>query len=103
MQPVDTSRSIQVPKTIHIKVFAGLREGLACDRVSFSHPGAGRSQALTASVIKSFLAETHPNVAVLIQSSRLAVNHTFVDDDASLELALASGVEIALIPPVSGG
>ncbi|MBM3964141.1 MAG: MoaD/ThiS family protein [Planctomycetes bacterium] len=103
MQPSNPLPSIHVPITIHIKVFAGLREGLSCDRVSFSHPGPGQTRELTAGRIKSFLAASHPNVAVLIQSSRLAVNHTFVDDDASLELALASGVEIALIPPVSGG
>lgn len=58
---------------------------------------------LTSRVVKLALANAHPDLANLINASRMAVNHTFVDDDASLELALAPGVDIALIPPVSGG
>jgi molybdopterin converting factor small subunit len=97
MQPSESQRTIQ------IKVFAGLREGLARDLVIFSLPLTSRPEDLTTRVIKSSLVSTHPDLANLIQASRLAVNHTFVDDDASLELALAPGVDIALIPPVSGG
>ena len=97
MQPSDPLLTLQ------IKVFAGLRERLASDLVSFSLPSLTRPEDLTTRVIKSALASVHPDLANVIHASRLAVNHTFVDDDASLELALVPGVDFALIPPVSGG
>lgn len=103
MNPFEPPPSSPIPRTIQIRVFAGLREGLACDRVSFSHSGSVPPQVLTTRSIKSALVASYPAFAQLIHASRLAVNHTFVDDDASLELALTEGVEIALIPPVSGG
>ena len=104
-QPISTLHppAIPIPPTHEIRVFAGLRDGLARDRVIFSFPGSVLPQDRTTRVLKTALAASYPDLAVLIKASRLAVNHTFVDDDASLELAFAPGVEIALIPPVSGG
>jgi len=89
--------------TLKIKVFAGLREGLRCDWITYTLMESMPLADLTSRVVKLALANAHPDLANLINASRMAVNHTFVDDDASLELALAPGVDIALIPPVSGG
>ena len=56
--------------------------------------------------IKAALARRYPQAAELIQVSRLAVSESFVDDEETIGLAGNSHtntLEIALIPPVSGG
>lgn len=79
-----------------IKIFAGIREAIDQDCISLQlDPG------VTARDIKDQLAKQYPQFADLIRISRLAVSQAFVDDQQ--ELFLAEPVELALIPPVSGG
>jgi molybdopterin converting factor small subunit len=60
----------------------------------------------SAGEIKADLARRYPQAAELIRISRLAVSESFVDDEESIGLAgnsHSNTLEIALIPPVSGG
>ena len=80
--------------TVHVVVFAALREALGAARLDLDlKPGArGTDLAET-------LAARHPRWRDLIRSCRLARGTEFVDPGATL----ADGDEVVLIPPVSGG
>ncbi|MFN7730986.1 MAG: MoaD/ThiS family protein [Pirellula sp.] len=85
---------------LHVRLFAALREGCGCDQISIDWSGPG-----TAAQVKQAVIALHPELADLILVSRVAVNHTFVADACAIELGppTQSPLEIALIPPVSGG
>jgi molybdopterin converting factor small subunit len=53
----------------------------------------------TAGAVVAALGALHPALAPLLERSRVAVNHAYVDPDA----AIGPDDEIALIPPVGGG
>jgi molybdopterin synthase catalytic subunit/molybdopterin converting factor small subunit len=79
---------------VEVVAFAALREALGTGRVSLDlEPGA------TAASVRGRLAELHPRWRDLIAACRLARGNEFVSDEAPL----AEGMEIVLIPPVSGG
>jgi molybdopterin synthase catalytic subunit len=79
-----------------IRIFAGVREAIGTDRVSIDI-----NPAISARQFKETLADHYPQAADLIRISRMAVSSTFVEDDAPLPTD--SDIELALIPPVSGG
>jgi molybdopterin converting factor small subunit len=56
---------------------------------------------MTALECREKLAQSYPIAADLIRTSRLAVSNAFVSDEAPL--IADSSIELALIPPVSGG
>jgi molybdopterin synthase catalytic subunit len=82
---------------MHIRVlyFAVFREKLGRDEEAIEiADGATVADAIAA------LAARHPPIATLRGKFRVAVNQDFIDDDRH---TLASGDELALIPPVAGG
>jgi molybdopterin synthase catalytic subunit len=79
-----------------IKLFAGIRETIGAQDVSLEiYPG------MTALECREMLAQSYPLAADLIRTSRLAVSNAFVLDEHPL--FADSSIELALIPPVSGG
>jgi molybdopterin synthase catalytic subunit len=78
---------------VDILLFAGLREALGGRTRVTLEPGA------TVADLRDRLAALHPDRAALLAVCRFAVGDDFVDDAASLE----PGIEVAVIPPVSGG
>jgi molybdopterin converting factor small subunit len=81
-----------------IKIFAGLREAIGDESITID-----MNSGATAKQCKERLAARYPQVAELIAVSRLAVSQAFVNDEDRLPLDASRAVEIALIPPVSGG
>lgn len=77
-----------------ILLFAGLRETARADALDVSLP-----ETACVGDLRRVIARDHPALAPLLAHCRAAVDHTFVGDDHPLE----PGMEIALIPPVSGG
>ncbi|HTV46803.1 MAG TPA: MoaD/ThiS family protein [Phycisphaerae bacterium] len=55
--------------------------------------------ALTCGTLRLAIARHYPQLAELIPSGRIAVNHSYASD----EIVLTGGEEIALIHAVSGG
>ncbi|QDV46301.1 Molybdopterin synthase sulfur carrier subunit [Stieleria neptunia] len=80
---------------LRILLFAGVRDAAGCDvaNVAVDHP------VTAAKVIESVAAQI-PAAAPLIGVSRLAVDGRYVGPDHVIRHA---DVELALIPPVSGG
>jgi len=79
---------------VDVVAFAALREALGTSRLQIEL-GAGA----TGETLRRTLAERFPRHAPLLASCRLAQGVEFLEEDA----ALAPGVEVVLIPPVSGG
>lgn len=80
--------------TIHIKLFAVLRERASMSELTLElRPGATVVEAATA------LAERFPDLASFLPRVAFAVNQHYVKADTALE----EGDELAFIPPVSGG
>jgi molybdopterin converting factor subunit 1 len=79
---------------ISIRLFARARDLAGADALTVEIP-----QGATVADLKKQLAIQCPALAALLERSALAVNDEFADD----ALALPSGAEIALLPPVSGG
>ncbi|HAN99068.1 MAG TPA: MoaD/ThiS family protein [Planctomycetaceae bacterium] len=77
-----------------ILLFAGARQAVSADRVTVDVPNGADIATLRARLI-----EVAPQLASLATRSRFAVDNRFVDDKHELR----DGVEIALVPPVSGG
>jgi len=77
-----------------ILLFAGARQAVGADRVTVDLPNGADIATLRARLI-----EAAPPLASLAARSRFAVDNRFVDDKHELR----DGVEIALVPPVSGG
>jgi molybdopterin converting factor small subunit len=88
-------------KSYAVRIFAGIREAIGTEKVIIEIEPETR-----AGEIKAALARRYPQAAELIQVSRLAVCESFVGDEETIGLAGNSDsntLEIALIPPVSGG
>ncbi|MEI8211598.1 MAG: MoaD/ThiS family protein [Planctomycetota bacterium] len=83
---------------LEIKLFAGLRE-----RIGSPTLHVHCNPRTSAGDLKDLIAAICPDSKDLVRSSRVAVDRTFVDDARCLELSADQPVEIALIPPVSGG
>lgn len=79
---------------ISVQLFSVLREAVGASSVTVQvDPPATGADVLDA------LEASHPAVADHRSSLRLAVNHSYVPDDAPI----APGDEVAVITPVSGG
>ena len=77
-----------------VKLFAAAREAAGqAEMIIDAPPGA------TAGDLRRALADRSPKLATLVGLSLLAVNAEYADDATPL----ATGDEVALIPPVSGG
>jgi len=88
-------------KSYAVRFFAGVREAIGTDQVMIEIEPETR-----AGEIKAALARRYPQAAELIQVSRLAVSESFVDDEETIGLedsSRSNTLEMALIPPVSGG
>jgi molybdopterin converting factor small subunit len=83
---------------IQLRVFAGIQESIGQHSV-----GIVVWDGVTPAQIKDEVARHYPHAAALVRASRVACNHTFVDDKLRLELSQMLQDELALIPPVSGG
>lgn len=57
------------------------------------------AQRASVAALKQELARRYPELAGLLAVSRVAIGHDFVSDDT----VIPDGVEVAIIPPVSGG
>jgi molybdopterin synthase catalytic subunit len=79
---------------VDVLFFAVLRERLGRERESIELPAGA-----TVGHLLEHLAVAHPALPPLLGRVQIAVNRTIVKP----EHALASGDEVALIPPVSGG
>lgn len=79
---------------MNIKLF-----GITREIVGESHIPVPDSQTLdTVAALKTWLYLQYPMLKQL-KSLAVAVDHTYAEDDTALE----AGMEVALIPPVSGG
>jgi molybdopterin converting factor small subunit len=88
-------------KSYAVRIFAGIREAIGTEKVMIEIEPETR-----AGEIKAALARRYPQAAELIQVSRLAVCESFVGDEETIGLAgnsHSNTLEMALIPPVSGG
>ena len=79
---------------IVVQLFARARDLAGSDTVMITLP-----EGATTGDLRRELATQYPRLARLLEHSALAVNRDFADDHLSLPL----GVEVALLPPVSGG
>ena len=79
---------------LSVLVFAALRHRLGRERVDLDAP-----PALTAAGLLELLARAHPELADVLATCRVAVDHEIVEGAREL----VPGAEIAVIPPVSGG
>lgn len=80
--------------TVHVLLFAGPRATLGTHRLTMQMPPSSTVADLRLALAKSY-AEFRP----LLGHSRFAIDDAFVND----ECILYNQVEIAWIPPVSGG
>jgi MoaE-MoaD fusion protein len=80
--------------TVHVLLFAGLREIARAQSVSVEI-----DDDATAGDLLTALGRQHPALAALLPPCRVAVDQAFVRADAPLRGAR----ELAVIPPVSGG
>ena len=79
---------------IEVVLFAALRDAAGRNRILIDLPDGSRGRDL-----RGALEREHPELAALVRVSRLAAGVSFLDEEAPLE----TGMEIVLIPPVSGG
>lgn len=85
-------------QSIEVLLFAAIRDAAAMDTLTV--PIHERS---TAGDVLQTVAEQLPEVAAIVQVSRLAIDGTYVATDFHLVSANGDKPEFALIPPVSGG
>ena len=81
---------------IKIKLFASVREKLGQDELVLPMEGP-----TTAGEILARIGKEYPEVSSTVKSSRLALDMAFAKPDSIIDPQ--QSVEIALIPPVSGG
>jgi molybdopterin converting factor subunit 1 len=80
--------------TIHVRLFAIARERAGCDHVALD-----LAEPATVADLRAAIAERFPALRALLPSVLVAVDTEYASDDRALQ----AGVEVALIPPVSGG
>jgi molybdopterin synthase sulfur carrier subunit len=79
-----------MPNLIHIKAFGMVAEKIGKDALQLENPG-------TTEALKTLLFEQFPELEAMKFS--LAVNKKMIQGDSELE----ADVEVALLPPFSGG
>jgi molybdopterin synthase catalytic subunit len=78
---------------IQVLYFAGARDAAGTARETLAVPPA------TVGDLRRVLAAAHPELARVLERSRIAVDQEFAEDAA----AIPDGAEVAVVPPVSGG
>ena len=79
---------------LNVFVFAAVKDRLGTDRLEIDLPEGSKVACL-----KEKLASQYPQLEDLLDHCAISVDHEYGDDATSL----SEGVEIGLIPPVSGG
>lgn len=79
---------------ISIALFASARDLVGSNSVNLD-----LSETATVCEMRNALVEGYPELASLLSNSVFSVDHEYANDDVKLR----DGVEVALIPPVSGG
>jgi len=79
---------------VTVLFFASLKERAGLKETSLALPDGARVADL-----KTMLVERFPGLALAVDSTVVAINHEFAED----EELVPSGAEVALFPPVSGG
>lgn len=79
---------------VHVRFFAGLRDLAGRDSLEL-----GWHEALTVGRLREHLAASFPALELLLSRSRAAVGDQLAGDEA----VVPDGVEVAFLPPVSGG
>ncbi|HVH99719.1 MAG TPA: molybdenum cofactor biosynthesis protein MoaE [Enhygromyxa sp.] len=77
-----------------VLLFAGIRARLGVDQLEVEV-----DEPLTVAQLRERLASAHPQIGPSLASCRIAVDHEFASDGDLVR----EGMEVALIPPVSGG
>lgn len=77
---------------ITVRFFAAAREAVGVESESMAFAG-------TVAELRKALADRWPSLSGLLPRCAMAVNRTYASDDSSI----ATGDEVALLPPVSGG
>jgi molybdopterin converting factor subunit 1 len=80
--------------TVDVLLFARARELAGSERIGVELP-----KGATVADLRRALGECRPELAEIVKRCAVAVDAEFADD----ALALAPGLDIALLPPVSGG
>lgn len=86
-------------RTVRVLTFAGARDVVGAPEVEIDLPSIGDASTCTAKQVMDALCLRYPELVSRRAIIRLAVNGSYVDDDAEV----AGGDEVALIPPVAGG
>uniref|UniRef100_A0A5S6QNG3 Molybdopterin synthase sulfur carrier subunit n=1 Tax=Trichuris muris TaxID=70415 RepID=A0A5S6QNG3_TRIMR len=86
---------------VKLLFFASARELAHCSSVRLPISIQAAHRKLTGGELKAFIVERFPRLTSIAESCLLAVALNYVDTDDSVELY--DGVEVALIPPISGG
>ena len=79
---------------VKIKLFAAARQTCGQEEVAVEVQSGATVGDLKQSLITAF-----PNLRTILPTSMVAIDHDYADDSRKID----SHVEIALIPPVSGG
>lgn len=79
---------------VRVLYFAAIRERIGLDQEDLDLPERTTDRAVLALV-----GTRHPAAAPLLAPCRIAVDQAFIRG----EVALRTGAEVAVIPPVSGG
>lgn len=79
---------------VHVRFFAGLRDLARRGEVEFTW-----REELTVGQVRAELTQHFPDLCPLLARSRAAVGDQLAED----EVVIPDGVEIAFLPPVSGG
>jgi molybdopterin converting factor subunit 1 len=79
---------------VRVTLFARFKELACADHVYVDLPDPA-----TVGDLRQQLCEIYPSASGLLQRSAIAVDHDFARDN----VLLSSQMEIALLPPVSGG
>lgn len=95
-QPVEARRHAApqaAAGSLRIALFAGMAERAGCRTLEIAWPGG------TVADLRRAVAGARPEVASLLARSAVAVGNVLAPDDSPVPC----GVEVAIIPPVSGG
>jgi molybdopterin converting factor subunit 1 len=80
--------------TVTVRFFARARDAAGTASTVVALPDRA-----TVGMLRRHLADVYPSLRGLLERSAIAVNNEYAGDDTPL----AANVEVALLPPVSGG